>query len=99
MVKAMDDKQSENLNDSHWHWVIQAYRRVDGENIVGITEIKILAGSEEEAIEKAKIILLRPLYRVKEVWECLGHFDPLLDQEIKIMSLEVQKQMLKMFGK
>lgn len=73
------------------HWTIQAYDSTNEKNhLINVTEIQVNHAIDEgHALDQAKKIIRRPLYRLKSVWEC---HDCAKEEKIK-------KEMLKFLEK
>lgn len=61
----------------HYHFEIQAYQKkadnpkLEGDfQLLDFVAVGVIALTEEQAIEKAKLIIKRNGYRVGRVWEC-----------------------------
>ena len=55
----------------HLHYQFVAYVEKEGREFIGGTLIDVLdCANEEEALEKVKTVLQRPLYHLMKVWEC-----------------------------
>ena len=63
------------INLLHRHWLIIAYETEKNGQFLKAVEVEVSnAETETEALEKAKQMIIRPLYVVRKVWECTRCF-------------------------
>lgn len=81
----------------HIHWVIQAYdKESEKHELINFSEVTILvAKNEEEAIERAKELIKRPLYRLSKVCECTQCNKIDLQMEMQMTQLEMMRRFIK----
>lgn len=55
---------------AHYHFILQAYDvTLDDGRLSGVVSIDIVAISEADALEKAKKLITKPLYRISQIVE------------------------------
>lgn len=76
--------------ENHYHYEITGYSLIKDERLLDICSISVYAKNEDEAIKRAKDMVVKKYYRVNKSWECTQ--DHGLQLEMQMAQLEMQKK-------
>ena len=85
------------FSDLHWHYKVQGYEKMIGEEgrLWEVVTIHVVASNEKEAINKAKEMIKKKHYRITEAYEHhMSNSSHELSQDMQMTQLKMQKQML-----
>lgn len=76
----------------HWHYkILGAESEINGQYFKPIT-ISVIASTEEEALDKASIVIKAQIYKAIEAQECVEQHG--IQADLSMLQLEIQKQLL-----